>query len=300
VSERSYQQFIGGRYDASSGSGVVERKSPANGRLVARYADGVPEDIDLAVEAARAAFENGPWPRMSGLKRSRLLNRLADLIEANHERLVLIEVEEVGKPIRFARGDIDGAVGLTRYAASLAMQMVGLTYTRLGADKTAPMTREAIGVVALVTPWNFPALIMSQKAPSALAAGCTAVLKPSEFTSGSAFEIAALATEVGVPAGVLNVVRGYGATVGDRLSKQAAVEAVAARLGLAQHECAAAGDAENDIEMLAWVGTAVTVGNAVPEVKLLAHFIASTCDEGGLADALTWLMRPQEVLSATR
>jgi betaine-aldehyde dehydrogenase len=226
VSERSYQQFIGGRYVASSGSGVIERKSPANGRLVARFADGVPEDIDLAVEAARAAFEDGPWPRMSGLERARILNRLADLIDTNHERLVLIEVEEVGKPIRFARGDIDGAVGLTRYAASLAMQMSGLAYTNIGVGKTALMTREAIGVVALVTPWNFPALIVSQKAPFALAAGCTAVLKPSEFTSGSAFEIAALATEAGVPAGVFNVVSGYGATVGDRLTSHPGIDFV--------------------------------------------------------------------------
>ena len=84
------------------------------------------------------------------------------------------------------------------------------------------------------------------------------------------------------------------------VSKKAAVEAVAGRLGLSARDCAAAGDAENDLGMLAWVGTAVTVGNAVPKAKLLAHFIAPTCDEGGLADALTWLMRPQEALSTTR
>ncbi len=84
------------------------------------------------------------------------------------------------------------------------------------------------------------------------------------------------------------------------VSKQAAVEIVAARLGFSARECAAAGDAENDLEMLAWVGTAVTVGNAIPEAKLLASFVAPTCDEGGLADALTWLTRPQDALSALR
>ncbi len=226
MSERSYQQFIGGRFVDGFGGGVIERRSPNNGRLVARYADGIPQDIDLAVEAARAAFEEGPWPRLSGLERAEVLNRLADLIRDNRERLVCIEVEEAGKPIRFARGDIDGAVGLTRYAASLAMQMAGSTYTNLGAGKTALVAREPIGVVALVTPWNFPALILSQKVPFALAAGCTVVLKPSEFTSGSAFEIAALAAEAGVPAGAFNVVSGYGATVGDHLTSHPGIDFV--------------------------------------------------------------------------
>ena len=204
----------------------IERRAPADGALVARYPDGTPEDVDLAVEAARTAFDEGPWPHMSGLERAEILNRLADLIRDNRDRLVRIEVEEVGKPIRFARGDIDGAVGLTRYAASLAMQMAGSTYTNLGANKTALLMREPIGVVALVTPWNFPALILAQKVPFALAAGCTAVLKPSEFTSGSAFEIAALATEAGVPAGVFNVVSGYGATAGDHLTSHPGIDFV--------------------------------------------------------------------------
>lgn len=226
MATRSYQQFIGGRFVEGSGSGSIERRSPATGDLVARYRDGTPEDVDLAVEAARIAFEEGPWPRMSGMERAEVLNRLADLIRTNRDRLVRIEVEEVGKPVRFARGDIDGAAGLTRYAASLAMQMAGLTYTNIGDGKTALISREAVGVVALVTPWNFPALILSQKVPFALAAGCTVVLKPSEFTSGSAFEIAALAAEAGVPAGAFNVVSGYGATAGDHLTGHPGIDFV--------------------------------------------------------------------------
>jgi acyl-CoA reductase-like NAD-dependent aldehyde dehydrogenase len=226
MSERSYRQFIGGRFVDGFGGRFIERRSPVDGTRVARYPDGTPEDIDLAVEAARTAFDEGPWPRKSGLERAEILNRLADLIRDNRERLIRIEVEEVGKPIRFARGDIDGAVGLTRYAASLAMQMAGSTYTNLDPDKTALLMREPIGVVALVAPWNFPALILAQKVPFALAAGCTAVLKPSEFTSGSAFEIAALAIEAGVSAGVFNVVSGYGATVGDHLTSHPAIDFV--------------------------------------------------------------------------
>lgn len=227
MAERSYLQFIGGRpVEGGGGGGSIERRSPSDGRLVARYADGTTGDVDLAVAAARTAFEEGPWPRLSGLERAAILNRLADLIRDNRDRLTRIEVEEVGKPIRFARGDIDGGVALTRYAASLAMQMAGTAYTNLGAGKTALVTREPVGVAALVTPWNFPALILAQKVPFALAAGCTVVLKPSEFTSGSAFEIAALAVEAGIPAGAFNVVSGYGATVGDHLTAHPGIDFV--------------------------------------------------------------------------
>jgi acyl-CoA reductase-like NAD-dependent aldehyde dehydrogenase len=226
MSMRSYKQFVGGQFVDSSSGAFIERRSPADGRLVARYPDGTAEDVDLAVEAARTAFEEGPWPRMSGLERAECLNRLADLIRDHRERLIRIEVEEVGKPIRFARGDIDGAIGLTRYAAALGMQMAGTTYTNLGEQKTALLLREPIGVVAMVIPWNFPALILAQKVPFALAAGCTAVLKPSEFTSGSALEIAALAAEAGVPAGVFNVVSGYGATAGDHLTAHPGIDFV--------------------------------------------------------------------------
>ncbi|MBZ9801135.1 aldehyde dehydrogenase family protein [Mesorhizobium sp. ES1-6] len=223
---RTYTQFIGGQPVDGPGRGTIERRSPSSGLPVARYCEGTTDDVDLAVDAARAAFEEGPWPRLSGMERAVILNRLAGLIHDNRDRLVQIEVEEAGKPIRFARGDLDGAVGLTRYAASLAMQMSGSTYTNLGPDRTALLTREPIGVVALVTPWNFPALIVAQKMPFALAAGCTVVLKPSEFTSGTAFEIAELATQAGIPAGVFNVVSGYGATVGDHLTSHPGVDFV--------------------------------------------------------------------------
>lgn len=223
---RTYRQFIGGRQIDGSGAGTIERRSPSDGLPVARYCEGTVEDVDLAVDAARAAFDEGPWPRLSGMERAATLNRLADLMHQNRDRLVRIEVEETGKPIRFARGDLDGAVGLVRYAASLAMQMSGTTYTNLGTQKTGLLTREPVGVVALVTPWNFPALIVAQKMPFALAAGCTAVLKPSVFTSGTAFEIAELASQAGLPAGVFNVVSGHGASVGDHLTSHPGVDFV--------------------------------------------------------------------------
>jgi betaine-aldehyde dehydrogenase len=220
---RSYTHFINGRFDAAP-TDFVERKAPATGETVATFASGTPDDMDRAVLSAREAFDKGPWPQRSGMERAEILNRFAELVKANYDKLVQIEVEEVGKPIRFARGDINGVVGLIRYAASLAMQMVGSTYTNLGANKTALLMREPIGVVALVTPWNFPALILAQKVPFALAAGCTAVVKPSEFTSGSALELAALAVEAGVPAGVFNVVSGKGSVIGKTLTEHPGVD----------------------------------------------------------------------------
>ncbi|WP_312419250.1 aldehyde dehydrogenase family protein [Shinella sp.] len=223
MSARQYTHFIDGRFDASADA-HVERKAPATGEVVARFASGQITDMDRAVAAARAAFDKGPWPSMSGMERAEILNKYADLVRDNFDRLVRIEVEEVGKPIRFARGDISGVVGLIRYAASLALQMAGTTYTNLGASKTAMIMREPVGVVGLITPWNFPALILSQKVPFALAAGCTVVVKPSEFTSGSALELAALATEAGVPAGVFNVVTGRGSVVGQHLTEHPGID----------------------------------------------------------------------------
>ena len=136
MSERSYKQFIGGRFIEGFSGSFIERRVAGRRRAgSALSATARREDVDLAVEAARTAFDEGPWPHISGLERAEILNRLADLIRDNRDRLVRIEVEEVGKPIRFARGDIDGAVGLTRYAASLAMQMVWLDLHQPGSKQ---------------------------------------------------------------------------------------------------------------------------------------------------------------------
>jgi acyl-CoA reductase-like NAD-dependent aldehyde dehydrogenase len=147
---------------------------------------------------------------MTGFERAGVLHRVADLMEADAELLARLDAEEGGKPIRLSRGDIAGAVQLTRYAAGLAVQMHGTTYTNNGPDFTGLVLREPCGVAGLITPWNFPALILCQKLPFALAAGCTVVVKPSELTSSSSLEIARLYAEAGLPDGVLNVVTGDG------------------------------------------------------------------------------------------
>lgn len=213
---RIYGHLIGGEDVPGSGS-LIERRSPGTGDLVAQFADGTADDMHAAISAARRAFDEGPWPHTSGAERSRLLLAIAAEMRDRSEELARFDAEEVGKPIRLARGDVAGAIAQFEYAAALALEAHGDAYTNLGPEYLGVVLREPVGVAGLIVPWNFPALIYAQKVPYALAAGCSAVVKPSEFTSGTALEISRIAHTVGLPNGVLNVVTGYGASVGQAL-----------------------------------------------------------------------------------
>ncbi|MEU3980891.1 aldehyde dehydrogenase family protein [Streptomyces sp. NPDC026672] len=205
---RVYAHFVDGRHREPTA--VLERRAPGTGAVVSTVGAGDAADVDAAVRAARRAFDSGVWSDATGFERARVLHHAADLIESHAALLAALDAEEGGKPVRLAEGDIAGAAALTRYAAGLATQAHGTTYTTNGADHTGLVLREPAGVAGLVTPWNFPALILCQKLPFALAAGCTVVVKPSELTSGSTLEIARLYAEAGLPDGVLNVVTGDG------------------------------------------------------------------------------------------
>ncbi|MGS0684492.1 aldehyde dehydrogenase family protein [Nakamurella sp. GG22] len=220
---RSYGLFINGS-EQPTGTTTVDRRSPATGKLVAQYTASTVEDARAAVDAARTAFDSGQWPHLSGQERSRVLNRLAGLMQRDAENLARIEAEETGKPLRLARIDVQGSIGLTEYAAALALTMHGDVHTNLGPGFTGLVTREPAGVVGMITPWNFPLLLLMQKLPFALAAGCTAVAKPAEVTSGTTLEIARLAAEAGLPAGVFNVVTGRGSIVGQHLAESKDVD----------------------------------------------------------------------------
>lgn len=187
---------------------IYERMSPATGELIARVPIATAADVDRAVGSARRAFDAGVWSLASSVERSSVLLRAADLIDENRDRLALMEASEVGKPITTAEGDLMGVAVVIRHAAGLAMQMHGEVYSSAGPNFVGLVLREPIGVVGVVTPWNFPAALMSQKVPFALAAGCTVVLKPSEFASSTSCEIAELFRDAGLPDGVFNVVCG--------------------------------------------------------------------------------------------
>src|ERR1700746_3779050 len=213
-----YQLWINGK-EVPSGSGKkFERKSPAHGILVGEYARADAADVDAAVQAAREAFDKGPWPHSSGAERMKVLLKATELILRQKEELALIETLESGKPISQARDEVDWTADLWQYAASLCRNIHGDTHNTLGDSMLGLVVREPVGVVGMITPWNFPLLIVSQKLPYALAAGCSCVIKPSELTSGTTLRLGKILAEAGVPDGVVNIVSGYGDPVGSQLS----------------------------------------------------------------------------------
>ena len=209
---RDFRMLIDGVW--TEGDGVIERIAPGHGVVVSRYPAGNRADAERAIAAARKAFDNGPWPRMTGAERSNILLKAADLIAARADELAFLDCIESGKPISQAKGELGGAVDIWRYAAALARDLHGESYNTLGDGTLGVVLREAIGVVSIITPWNFPFLIVSQKLPFALAAGCTTVVKPSELTSGSTLVLGEILIEAGVPAGVVNIITGTGPEVG--------------------------------------------------------------------------------------
>lgn len=221
-----YLLLIDGRFVPARSGRTIERRSPGHGVVVSRYAEAGAPEVEAAAVAAHRAFETGPWPRMKGAERAAVLMRTADLIEARIEEIARLDALESGKPIAQARGEIAGAVDIWRYAAALARTLHGESYANLGDAMLGVVLREPVGVVTIITPWNFPFLIVSQKLPFALAAGCTALVKPSEMTSASTLLLGRLLLEAGLPDGVVNILVGTGAAVGAPLVGHPLVEMV--------------------------------------------------------------------------
>mgnify|MGYP001089021354 CR=1 FL=1 len=220
------KHWIGGAWVDSADGATSVRYSPAYGVPVSVAAEGGQIETEAAIAAARAAFDTGAWSRTSGKDRATLLLRVADLIDRDRAAIALQEVLESGKPITQAMAEIEGAADIWRYAAALARTLHGDSHNSLGPDMLGLVLKEPIGVVSLITPWNFPFLIISQKLPFALAAGCTAVVKPSELTPGTTFMLGKLLAEAGLPDGVVNIVLGYGEPVGAVLSSDPRVDMV--------------------------------------------------------------------------
>ncbi|SHH20422.1 aldehyde dehydrogenase family protein [Marivita hallyeonensis] len=208
------------------GAETFQRVSPSHDTVVSVSAKGDAAVTADAIAAARKAFDAGVWSRISAKERSAVLLKVADLIEANVERIAVQETLESGKPISQALGEVAGAADLWRYAASLARTSHGDSHNSLGADMLGVVVKDPIGVVSIITPWNFPFWILSQKLPFALAAGCTVVVKPSEMTPSSTVMMGELLIEAGLPAGVCNIVLGHGEPVGSVMSTHADVDMV--------------------------------------------------------------------------
>lgn len=223
---RDYSALIGGELIAARDRENIVRESPAHGVKVSRYPKATPQDVKRAIDAARAASDNGTWASMPGADRARIMNRVAQLIEKHRDELALIESLEVGKPISVVGREIQASAGLWEYAATLARHTYGDLYDKLGASTLGLVFREAVGVVGMITPWNYPLLIVNQKLPFALAVGCCAVIKPSELTSGTALRLGELLCEAGIPAGVVNIVVGDGPEVGEAICRSPLVDMI--------------------------------------------------------------------------
>jgi len=221
------QAFIDGRYlDAASGA-TFDCVNPASGKLLARVAAGDTEDIDRAVTSARAAFRKGSWADLAPAKRKKVLLRFAELIRERGEELALLETLDMGKPINDSlRIDIPAAARCVQWYAE-AIDKVYDQVAPTGPAALALITREPLGVVGAIVPWNYPLLMAAWKFAPVLAAGNSLVLKPSEKSPLTALKVAELAVQAGIPEGVLNVVPGLGQTAGKALALHMDVDCIA-------------------------------------------------------------------------
>jgi acyl-CoA reductase-like NAD-dependent aldehyde dehydrogenase len=220
------EAFIDGRFQPAAGGETFEAIAPRDGRVITAVARCREADIDRAVRAARRAFEDGGWAMADPRERRRVLLALAELIDQDLERLALIESSDTGHPIDDARGvDVPGARATFAYYAEALDKLYG-EIAPTGPDALALISREPLGVIGAVVPWNYPLIITAWKLAPALAAGNSVVLKPAEQSPLSALALAELAARAGLPDGVLNVVPGFGEEAGEPLGRHPDVDKI--------------------------------------------------------------------------
>lgn len=221
---RDIKHLIGGRWEASASGETFEVLTPTDNTVIARAASGGTEDVGRAARAAEAAF--GAWRAVPAKERKRLLHRVADLIEENAEEIALLEVLDTGQTVRFMKGAAARAAENFRFFADRCES--AQDGSSLPTDGFLNYTlRQPIGPVGVITPWNTPFMLSTWKIAPALAAGCTVVHKPAEWSPLTATRLAALCLEAGLPEGVLNTVHGFGETAGKALTEHEAIQAVA-------------------------------------------------------------------------
>ncbi|KOF14030.1 aldehyde dehydrogenase [Ensifer adhaerens] len=222
--------YIDGKWTAASDGKTFEVVNPATEEVIHRISAATAKDVDSAVKAARRAFDRDGWPKLTGAQRARYLRAIAAGIRARQAEIARLEVLDNGKPLPEADWDIADAAGCFDFYAGLAEQLdndpeeaIALADDRF----TSKAVREPIGVAGAIIPWNYPLLMASWKVAPALAAGCTVVLKPAEVTSLTALELAAIADEIGLPPGVLNIVPGAGSVAGQAIIDHSQVDKLA-------------------------------------------------------------------------
>lgn len=226
---REHRLLIDGKWVPARSGKVFDTYDPGTGRVIARVAEGDAADIDLAVKAARQAFESGPWSRIPASDRGRMIWKLADLLEQNAEEFAELEALNNGKPLASAlHGDVPLSADMFRYMAGWSTKITGETFAVSTPGNFHAFTvREPVGVVGQIIPWNAPLLMAAWKLGPALATGCTIVLKPAEQTPITALRLGELIQEAGIPDGVVNIVSGFGPTAGAAIAAHPDIDKVA-------------------------------------------------------------------------
>jgi aldehyde dehydrogenase (NAD+) len=227
VSVRATKLLINNQWVESASGKTFPTVNPATGTEICRVAEADAADVDKAVQAARGAFEKGPWRKMTGAERGKALHRLADLMEKNAEELARLESLDNGKPFHMSKeADVPSSVACYRYYAGWADKIQGKTIPIAG-NYFCYTRHEPVGVVGQIIPWNFPLIMQAWKLAPALAAGNTVVLKPAEQTPLTALRVGELILEAGFPPGVVNIVPGYGPTAGAAIAWHKGIDKVA-------------------------------------------------------------------------
>lgn len=272
---------IDGQWQGSADGGTRDIIDPANGSVVLVVDEATPEDARRAVDAARRAFDDGAWAGTPIAERAALLAKLADLLQRDKEQLARVETLDTGKTLGESRIDIDDVTSVFRYYAELAA-VHGDRLVDVGRPEViSRVVHEPIGVCVMIAPWNYPLLQISWKIAPALAAGCTMVLKPSEVTPLSTIAFVKLVEEAGVPAGVVNLVQGSGAVLGEALTSNPDVDFISFTGGLATGRVILAAAAENVTKV------AVELGGKNPHIVFADAVLDSEAFDNSVDHVLT-------------
>src|SRR5215218_9470033 len=224
---REYEMLIGGAWTGARSGKTFESVNPYTGREWARVPEADEEDVDRAVRAAREAFDEGPWGKMTGTERARLMRRFADVLAENAEDIAVVESTDNGKLLREMGAQLKALPEWYYYFAGAADKIQGETIPSDKPNFFVYTRKEPVGVVGAIIPWNSPLLLLTFKLAPALAAGCTFVVKSAEQTPASVLEFGKLFEEAGFPPGVFNVVSGFGIPTGKSLVSHPGVDKVA-------------------------------------------------------------------------
>ena len=294
------RMFIGGEWVDSVSGATRQIWNPANRELLATVAEGAEADAERAIEVARRAFDEGPWPRMRAQERASYLFRLADLIDRDAEELTRMETRNNGKPLREAKFDISDAANCLRYFAGLITKPLGQTFEVPDPAIQCMVVREPVGVCGQIIPWNYPLLMAVWKLAPGMAAGNCCILKVAEATPMTAIHLFRLIAEAGIPPGVAQLLLGPGPTIGQALAASLKVDKIAFTGGTVTGRkimSAATGNIKKVTLELGGKSPCIVFADADPEVALEYAMFAIYAGQGEVCSAGSRLILERRLAS---